>query len=644
MKLRTKVGLAFFLLSAVPLAGIVLYSYSTSRHAFRQAVEAETQAMTEQLGARIATISADMERLVTELGQLPLPLLLTDQLGDDTDFREVYSQLIEGIGEAAQFVEWFEFTPEDGEGLIIFPSETLANALQKLERYEGLDAETSAALRGSMEAILEGAITRRSQMPPEELETLDASAERSRRLLGTDFRSPVEVDDREVGTLSVQVRPTPLLRSALARSRSSGEEIPYALDPSGQLYVANLDDEEALDALRQPGQDGTRPTLAGGDNEDWMVIEDRSTGHVGEATLVYGIARPIGASLQVIRQSALSNFVVGLAIAALALVAAMLLTNRLTRNVGILTVGAERLARGDLQVRVPEGSKDELGQLARTFNRMALELSEKEERILEEERLRKEQEFQQRMLQAENDRKTHELEEARRFQLSLLPKTLPTLPGLEIGVHMTTATEVGGDYYDFFQSPNGGLVAALGDATGHGSRAGTMATVIKGMLSLGAGADLPAFLQQANTAICGMKLDRMSMSLALARIENGTIDLATAGMPPALLYRAATGEVEEIALEGTPLGGFSNYRFQQWRSAFAPGDTLLMMSDGLPELLDHGSQPLGYPRVASAFQSVAQNTPNEIIEALEDTARDWNDGAPPSDDMTFVVFKSAQTR
>ncbi len=154
----------------------------------------------------------------------------------------------------------------------------------------------------------------------------------------------------------------------------------------------------------------------------------------------------LGASLQVIRQSALSNFVVGLAIAALALVTAMLLTNRLTRNVGILTVGAERLARGDLQVRVPEGSKDELGQLARTFNRMARELSEKEERILEEERLRKEQEFQQRMLQAENDRKSQELEEARRFQLSLLPNALPTLPGLEIGVHMTTATEVGRDY------------------------------------------------------------------------------------------------------------------------------------------------------------------------------------------------------
>ncbi len=71
-------------------------------------------------------------------------------------------------------------------------------------------------------------------------------------------------------------------------------------------------------------------------------------------------------------------------------------------------------------------------------------------------------------LQLENDRKTKELEEARQLQLSMLPKTLPQLPHLDIAVYMKTATEVGGDYYDFNVGMDGTLTVVIGDATGHG--------------------------------------------------------------------------------------------------------------------------------------------------------------------------------
>ena len=82
-------------------------------------------------------------------------------------------------------------------------------------------------------------------------------------------------------------------------------------------------------------------------------------------------------------------------------------------------------------------------------------------------------------IERENQRRTEELEQARAIQLSLLPKQAPRLPHLEIAVRMRTATEVGGDYYDFFPLEDGSLYVVTGDATGHGMSAGLMVSMTK---------------------------------------------------------------------------------------------------------------------------------------------------------------------
>ena len=88
------------------------------------------------------------------------------------------------------------------------------------------------------------------------------------------------------------------------------------------------------------------------------------------------------------------------------------------------------------------------------------------------------------MLAAENERKSTELEHARQVQLSLLPQVPPRVPGLDIAAEMKTATEVGGDYYDFSVADDGALMIAIGDATGHGLSAGTVVSATKGIFSL----------------------------------------------------------------------------------------------------------------------------------------------------------------
>src|SRR6056297_319177 len=112
------------------------------------------------------------------------------------------------------------------------------------------------------------------------------------------------------------------------------------------------------------------------------------------------------------------------------------------------------------------------------------ELQNTRDRLLDEQRLRAEAaEALADHLQRENERQIQELEEARRFQLSLLPERVPDLASVEVAASMRTATEVGGDYYDFFVTGEDACILAVGDATGHGIRAGAMVTVVKSLLA-----------------------------------------------------------------------------------------------------------------------------------------------------------------
>jgi len=103
-----------------------------------------------------------------------------------------------------------------------------------------------------------------------------------------------------------------------------------------------------------------------------------------------------------------------------------------------------------------------------------------------------------------------ELEEARLLQLSMLPKSIPQIEKLEIDAYMNTASEVGGDYYDFSNIDDGSLNIAIGDATGHGMRAGIMVAVMKTLfITNSTHHDLEDFFKLANKAIKSLNLGRM---------------------------------------------------------------------------------------------------------------------------------------
>src|SRR5712691_6985546 len=127
----------------------------------------------------------------------------------------------------------------------------------------------------------------------------------------------------------------------------------------------------------------------------------------------------------------------------------------------------------------------------------------------------------------------------------MLPKHVPQHERYDIAVLTQTATEVGGDYYDFHLSPDGVLSVTIGDATGHGAKAGTMVTVVKTLFAgYNSSTDPASFLGDAAEKIKRMDLGRMAMALSLARFDGDRLTVATAGMPPLLIHRAADGGID----------------------------------------------------------------------------------------------------
>jgi len=243
-------------------------------------------------------------------------------------------------------------------------------------------------------------------------------------------------------------------------------------------------------------------------------------------------------------------------------------------------------------------------------------------------------------LQSENLRQTQELDAARELQLSMLPETMPEHPTVELAAFMETATEVGGDYYDFDLADDGTLTLAIGDATGHGTKAGTMVTAAKCLfMHCARDPDLAAVLNESSRTLKRMGLPKLYMALALVRLQGHTLELAGAGMPPALVYRAATRQVETIPLKGMPLGGPGAVPYQKTCVLLSAGDTVMLMSDGFPELFSDSREMLGYERAASVFAEVAHRSPEEIIVHLRETCDGWSNGRSLDDDVTFVVMK-----
>ncbi|MBD0258823.1 MAG: PAS domain S-box protein, partial [Cytophagales bacterium] len=296
---------------------------------------------------------------------------------------------------------------------------------------------------------------------------------------------------------------------------------------------------------------------------------------------------------------------------------------------------------GDIAITVvPFEDKEYL--LVRVGDINDRKLSQEQLRKSQQELLRQKQRTEEALaiIAEDNERKTQELEEARSLQLSMLPQKPPSLPYLDVAMIMKTSAEVGGDYYDYKLHESGDITLVIGDATGHGLKAGIVVATVKSYFQTLAGQyEATELLRRISEGIQNLQIRGMYMGLTVMHFSQCRLLIASSGMPPLYLYRRATGRVETILLKGLFLGSRLDVPIQQQIFPVGPGDTLLALTDGLPELFNEGRDMLDYPSIEQSFRSAGHLSPQQIIDQLLTLGQQWNHGAPNEDDITLLAVQ-----
>jgi serine phosphatase RsbU (regulator of sigma subunit) len=749
MSLRVRLVLAFLLLAVVPLSGLTLQSYLTSRRALRRAVEAEAAERARDMTDRLDSVTADLGRRLETVSHLPLDALLEDEQGEARE--RVLGEMQARMGEAAGLVDSLSILPAppaprpaaepepapapkarvaataraaaasptppeapDPAGVVVVPEPPEAPAsaggpppparrwvvrlpervgrIHALKRQAdrlrasgdqaGFDAameelaEESAAIgvdvgRQAVESIAQLPwIARRGNIPgppsppaagrptvpvpsQREIEAVERAAAAERRaaereardrqaahvearraaehairdeehkgLLGRHFDYTFWRDGTAAGRVRAEVKPQLVLERVFSRTRRESGELPFAVDGEGKLHAAEGDRERlaglplAALAATPPGEE-TRRTL-----DDWVIVARRDPA----SGLTLGIARPIGQSLKEIRNAAMTNLGYGLGIASLALLGILPLSRRMTRDLAVLSAGAERLATGDLEARVSVRSKDEIGRLAATFNRMAEDLRTNQDRLLAEERLHK------------------ELEMCRRIQEEMLPHDPLRSSFVEVKGVSLPAREVGGDFFNYFLLPSGEAALLVGDVAGKGVAAALLMANLQATLR----ARLPLEPDLASLAThLDLEIEKttpaaayLTLFMAVLDGKRGRLRYVNAGHnPPFLLH--ASGRVEALGATGRPLGLLSGGGYEQAEVLLQAGDSLFLYTDGIVESEDRAGESFGMERLQELLVAERKSGLDGVLARVEEAVRTFRGRVEADDDATMLVVKFA---
>jgi hypothetical protein len=231
-----------------------------------------------------------------------------------------------------------------------------------------------------------------------------------------------------------------------------------------------------------------------------------------------------------------------------------------------------------------------------------------------------------------------ELEVARQLQSDLLPRAAPEIEGLSFAHSYRTANEVGGDYYDFQTLPDGRLILVVGDASGHGIAAGLLMAIANATLKTAVDVDpLPervAALLNRTLFRTGDRRAFMTLFYALLDPSSGRLEYVCAGHPFPLLRRAG-GSVQEIGSGALPLGLRAEAQLEAGTATLAPGDLLVLFSDGLPEAVDAQQNAFGFERLKSVLGTVG--TPAAVHDRILQAFEAHVGAEPLTDDLTLVV-------
>jgi hypothetical protein len=233
-----------------------------------------------------------------------------------------------------------------------------------------------------------------------------------------------------------------------------------------------------------------------------------------------------------------------------------------------------------------------------------------------------------------------ELQVARQLQQELLPAEPPSIPGYQIAQAWGTANEIGGDYFHFAPLPDGRWAIAVADASGHGMAAGLLMALSDATLrtALDLAPDALTAVESLNRRLVKTGDRRSFLTLFLGVLEpaTGTLEFVAAGHPFPLV-RGRNGSIRELGQGGFPLGIRADIELRRESTVLAPGEALVLYTDGLPEAVDAVGDAFTFERLREITGEGGGAA--KILDRLVRAHRVHRGEEPLHDDWTLVVVR-----
>ena len=238
------------------------------------------------------------------------------------------------------------------------------------------------------------------------------------------------------------------------------------------------------------------------------------------------------------------------------------------------------------------------------------------------------------------ERFEQELRIARLIQQTLLPRELPNLPGWQVAAYYRPAREVSGDFYDFLYLPDGRLVVIIADVTDKGVPAALVMATTRGVLRAAAERVVAPgkVLARVNDQLVPDIPQNMFITCLYLVLDPKQRTLRFANAGHGMAFRRSAEGVSELRATGMPLGLMPNMQYEESEVQLAPGDTVLLQSDGLAEAHNARREMFGFPRVKQLMADHPGGT--DLVEALvAELERFTADGWLHEDDVTLLAIE-----
>ncbi len=243
----------------------------------------------------------------------------------------------------------------------------------------------------------------------------------------------------------------------------------------------------------------------------------------------------------------------------------------------------------------------------------------------------------------EKKRLEGQLEVARQVQLELLPARDPQLTGYDISAYNFPTEEVSGDYYDWVRIYDDQIGLVIADVSGKGVPAAILMAFLRASIRAATHIGYsPQISMMKVNFLLWESIERHQFVTAFYGIldaTNRTLAYTNAGHNPPLLLNA-NGVPKFIVQGGLPLGMFRDTRYHEYYMTFAPGDLLMLYTDGVTEAQNPSGEEFGRERLAQSVMSARELPAREVITAVQKDVFEWTGGQGPTDDATFFVVKA----